>query len=103
MSKYIFDEDKKQLYCALIIIDAIVDKGSHFVTNLLSEDEQKLLPIFQNIIIISASVNIPTIISRNKTATACWAAISASMALKPGIPMPAGMALHCRPNKAIAA
>ena len=50
MSKYIFDDDKKQLYCALIIIDAIVDKGSHFVTNLLSEDEQKLLPIFQRMI-----------------------------------------------------
>jgi len=40
MGKYIFDEDKKQLYCALIILDAIVDKGAIFSEHLSGDDIQ---------------------------------------------------------------
>ena len=48
--KYNFDEDKKQLFCALIILDAIVDKDKKFDVNFLSLDEQKLSPIFQKMV-----------------------------------------------------
>ena len=48
--KYNFDEDKKQLFCALVVIDAIVDKGVHFVSNLLTIDQQRLSSVFSRMI-----------------------------------------------------
>jgi len=48
--KYIFDEDKRELYSAIIVLDAIYDKGHRFVSNLLSLDDQLLLPVFNRMV-----------------------------------------------------
>lgn len=50
MTKYVFTEDKKELYCSIIILDAIFNEKCRFISNLMSVEDQLLIPLFEKMV-----------------------------------------------------
>lgn len=50
MTKYIFTDDKKELYCSIIILDAIFNGKYRFISNLMLFEDQFLIPLFEKMV-----------------------------------------------------